>query len=119
MKIMAKKTTTKSKPEAVAKRAAKPAEKPKAAPTPPPKPVAVVAAPKLKPVKTPPKAKRVVKKAAPKPPAFTQNDVALKAYYISEKRRSEGLPGDEHQDWLEAERQIAAEFSKKKTAKKV
>jgi hypothetical protein len=44
--------------------------------------------------------------------------VALRAYYISEKRRFNGLPGDEHQDWLEAERQIAAEFAKKKTPKK-
>ena len=54
-----------------------------------------------------------VGKSAPAPaaaaPVFTRDDVALRAYFISEKRRSQGLPGNEHQDWLEAERQIAAE----------
>jgi Protein of unknown function (DUF2934) len=33
----------------------------------------------------------------------------LRAYFISEKRRNEGLPGDDQQDWLEAERQLKAE----------
>jgi len=129
---MAKKTTTKSKPEVSAKRAAKPAEKPKAAATVPPKeapaptPAPAPAPVESKPPKTVVKAKRVVKDAAPKPrkaatpkpPAYTQNDVALRAYFISEKRRAEGLPGDEHQDWLEAERQIIVESSKKKPKKK-
>ena len=107
---MAKKTNTKSKPKTAAKPAIAAAPSPKtvAAPAPaesnPPKPVV--------------KAKQVVKKAPPKRPAFTQEDVALRAYFISEKRRSNGLPGDEHQDWLEAERQVAAEFAKKKTSKK-
>jgi len=156
---MAKKTTTKSKPEVAAKRAAKPAEKPETAAAPPPKavpaPVPVKAAPTPAPVKTAPtpaavkaapapapvkaapapvpaepkspkptiKAKSLVKKATPKKaapetPAFTRDDVALRAYFISEKRRANGLPGDEHQDWLEAERQIAEESAKKKTKKK-
>ena len=165
---MAKKTTTKSKPEVAAKRAAKPAEKPetaaappskavpapvpvKAAPTPAPvkaastpapvktasTPAPVKAAPAPAPVKAAPapvpaepkspklaiKAKPLVKKATPKKaapetPAFTRDDVALRAYFISEKRRANGLPGDEHQDWLEAERQIAEESAKKKTKKK-
>jgi len=150
VKIMAKKTTTKSKPEVAAKRAAKPAEKPETAAAPPPKavpaPVPVKAAPTPAPVKTAPtpaavkaapapvpaepkspqptiKAKSLVKKAAPKKaapetPAYTRDDVALRAYFISEKRRANGLPGDEHQDWLEAERQIAEESAKKKTKKK-
>jgi hypothetical protein len=138
---MAKKTTTKSKPEVAAKRAAKPAEKPETAAAPPPKavpaPLPVKAAPtpapvkaasapapaEPKPPKPAPKAKPVVKKAAPKKaapetPAYTRDDVALRAYFISEKRRANGLPGDEHQDWLEAERQIAEESAKKKTKKK-
>jgi hypothetical protein len=118
---MAKKTTTKSKPEVAAKRAAKSVEKPKTTVTLPPKAIAAPVPVASKPPKTAVKAKRVLKveKAAPKLPAFTQNDVALRAYFISEKRRAEGLPGDEHQDWLEAERQITAEFAKKKTRKKV
>ena len=147
---MAKKTTTKSKPEVAAKRAAKPAEKPETAAAPPPKavpaPVPVKAAPTPAPVKTAPtpaavkaapapvpaepkspqptiKAKSMVKKATPKKaapetPAYTRDDVALRAYFISEKRRANGLPGDEHQDWLEAERRIAEESAKKKTKKK-
>ena len=38
-----------------------------------------------------------------------REDIALRAYFISERRRSLGLPGDEHQDWIEAERQLMAE----------
>jgi len=144
---MAKKTTPKSNPPVAAKPAAKSPAKPKAAtpaslvkeapvatvPVAPPAPVAV---PKSAPAKTvapakaaaaAPKAKKVVKKAAPKEieevapkaPSYTQEDVALRAYFISEKRRSQGLPGDEHQDWLEAERQVSAEsLSGKKKSKK-
>jgi hypothetical protein len=115
---MAKKTTTKSKPEVAVKRAIKSAEKPIAVATPPPKAVPAPAPVESKPTKTAVKTKKVVKKASPVRPAFTQEDVALRAYFISEKRHSNGLPGDEHQDWLEAERQITAEFAKKKTAKK-
>lgn len=48
--------------------------------------------------------------------AFTQDDIALRAYFISEKRQKAGLPGDTHQDWIEAERQLMAE-SKKKSPK--
>ncbi len=40
---------------------------------------------------------------------FTQDDIALRAYFIAERRRAHGLAGDQHQDWLEAERQIVAE----------
>ena len=72
------------------------------------------------------KAKRTTAKAAPAPatpaapsvPTFTREDVALRAYFISEKRRHHGLPGDEHQDWVEAERQLLAESAKPKKAKK-
>ncbi len=58
------------------------------------------------------------KAALPKKAAsYTQDDVALRAYFIAEKRRKLGLPGDEHSDWVEAERQIAAEFRPKTKAK--
>jgi hypothetical protein len=47
--------------------------------------------------------------AAQKQPAFTNEDVALRAYFISEKRLRLGLPGDAHSDWIEAERQLQSE----------
>ncbi len=49
--------------------------------------------------------------------AISPDDIALRAYFIAEKRQAQGLPGDAHQDWLEAERQLLAE-AKKKSAKK-
>jgi len=40
----------------------------------------------------------------------------LRAYFIAEKRRQCGQNGDEHQDWVEAERQLRSEHkSPKKT----
>ena len=58
----------------------------------------------------------VKKPAAPKKAAakYTEDDVALRAYFISEKRQRLGLPGDSHADWVEAERQLAAESRAKK-----
>ena len=91
---MGKKTTT-AKTAAPAKRAAKPtAAKP---------PVAVK------------KATNGTKPA--KAPGYTNDDVALRAYFIAEKRRNLGLPGDEHQDWLEAERQLLAETKASKKSR--
>jgi len=61
------------------------------------------------------KAKRTTKPKAPTTPVastYSRDDVALRAYFIAEKRRAHGLPGDEHQDWIEAERQILAESAK-------
>ena len=40
---------------------------------------------------------------------ISSEDIALRAYYIGEKRQKLGLPGDSAQDWLEAERQLSAE----------
>ncbi len=100
LKIMAKKNDSKSKPAVPAKRAVKPAAKNKTT-TAKPKPAAKATKPKV-----------------PKPPAYTQDDIALRAYFISEKRRAHGLPGNEDHDWVEAERQLAAESKRpKKTAK--
>lgn len=36
--------------------------------------------------------------------SITSGDIALKAYYLAERRRQLGLPGDPESDWLEAER---------------
>jgi hypothetical protein len=52
---------------------------------------------------------KVKESSGGKEPAFTQEDIALRAYFIAENRHAHGLPGDAHQDWLEAERQIIAE----------
>lgn len=38
--------------------------------------------------------------------SVTTEEVALRAYYIAERRRHLGLPGDPESDWLEAERQL-------------
>jgi hypothetical protein len=44
---------------------------------------------------------------------FSNHDVALRAYYIAERRRKLDLPGDEMGDWVEAERQLRKEARKK------
>jgi hypothetical protein len=93
-----KKTTTK-KTDTPAKRAAKPAAAIKLATTGKPAAKRKPAAPK-----------QTASKAA-KTPAFTHEDIAMRAYFVSENRRAAGLPGDEHSDWLEAERQLKAEHA--------
>ena len=111
---MAKKNDTKSKAAAPVK-AALPIEPEAAAkPAAASKPVAAAKrAVKAAPVKTKaaPKAraKAAPRTAKPKAAAYTRDDVALRAYFIAEKRVYLNLPGDEHQDWVEAERQLAAE----------
>jgi hypothetical protein len=119
-----KETTTKS--EAPAKRAAKPSARKalanSAAPAPPAadsaETPAVIEQPKRsrrvpgsKPVSTAPSRRSAPTK--PTAPSFTQADIALRAYFISEQRRSTGAAGNEQQDWIEAERQLQAEFSRK------
>jgi hypothetical protein len=55
-----------------------------------------------------------VRKTAPKaakPQAGTtpsQQDIALRAYLIGERRRKAGEPGDSLSDWLQAERELRA-----------
>jgi hypothetical protein len=44
---------------------------------------------------------------------FSNHDVALRAYYIAERRRKLDLPGDEMGDWVEAERELRQEARKK------
>jgi hypothetical protein len=44
---------------------------------------------------------------------FSNDDVALRAYYIAEKRQAQGHPGDTHSDWIEAERQLRHEHGAK------
>ena len=54
-------------------------------------------------------AKKEAAKAAAKPIAIRLEDVALRAYFIAEKRQQLGLPGDSLGDWVEAERQLLSE----------
>ena len=128
MKIMAKKNETKSKPAAPAAPAKPAAPAAPANAAAPVKPAAVAAlaktakpAPKTATAKkkpAAPKAKAAPKPAKPAAPAYTRDDVALRAYFIAEKRQAHGLPGDEHQDWVEAEKQLAEESKKPKKAVK-
>ncbi len=77
-------------------------------------PVLVPAGAPAEPVVTPPAKKK--KAASAKKEAVkivvTNDDIALRAYFIAEKRRSHGHCGDETGDWVEAERQLRAEAGK-------
>jgi hypothetical protein len=44
-------------------------------------------------------------------PGYTADDIALRAYFISERRRAEGIQGGPEEDWIEAERQLQSEHS--------
>ena len=79
-------------------------------------PAVKAAKPAAKTTKKAPAAK-AVKAVKPAKPGYTHDDVALRAYFIAEKRNSQGLPGSEHGDWVEAERQLMAESAKPKKAK--
>jgi hypothetical protein len=53
-------------------------------------------------------AKSKVRKDIDEQPSNEQ--VALRAYFIGERRRNLGIPGDETSDWVEAEREILEEL---------
>jgi hypothetical protein len=60
--------------------------------------------------------KRVIKKVGAKngPVSaagldLTDQQIQMRAYFISERRRRFDLPGDANSDWLEAKRQLLAE----------
>lgn len=38
--------------------------------------------------------------------SVTTEEISLRAYYIGERRRNLGLPGNAESDWIEAERQL-------------
>lgn len=40
---------------------------------------------------------------------FSDDDIRMRAYFISERRQQQGLPGDSAHDWLEALRQLQEE----------
>ncbi|MEI6280278.1 MAG: DUF2934 domain-containing protein [Verrucomicrobiae bacterium] len=53
------------------------------------------------------------KSGAAKASAITNEAIGLRAYFIAERRQKMGWPGDSTSDWVEAERQLAAEAKKK------
>ncbi|MBV8213670.1 MAG: DUF2934 domain-containing protein [Verrucomicrobia bacterium] len=77
--------------------------------------VSVAAAPAVKAEKKKPRKSSRAKSASDTPklivhlPTFEQ--VQLRAYFISERRRKLGLPGDESHDWLAAEQELREELS--------
>lgn len=94
--------------------------KPKAAaPVEPPTPTPV-AAPTAKAAKPAAKRSTAMKPTAPKAkaktakngtvaPVITNEDIALRAYFIAQHRQAHGHPGTPDGDWLEAERQLRLE----------
>jgi hypothetical protein len=56
-------------------------------------------------------AKRPVRTSKPKEPSYEQ--VQLRAYFIGERRKSLGIPGDETSDWVQAELELKAELASK------
>jgi hypothetical protein len=55
------------------------------------------------------KTAKPAKAKAPKRPALSPDDVALRAYFIAEKRQQLGLPGDSMSDWVQAEAELISE----------
>lgn len=112
-----KKAKTKKATAAAPAQAEPAAALPKAEATP-----AVVAEESPKPKARPkrPAAPRPKKEAAPVEVVISVEEISLRAYFISERRRHHGWPGDEHSDWVEAERQVREEKTKpkKKAVKK-
>jgi len=64
------------------------------------------------PAEAPAKAKAAPGKKAAAPIVISGDDIALRAYYIAERRQRMGWPGDSTNDWVEAERQLRAEAKK-------
>ena len=67
------------------------------------------------PAKPAPRKKAAAKSASGKKPRAkkakrpSNEDIALRAYFIAERRQKLGWFGDETQDWVEAERQLLKE----------
>ena len=51
-------------------------------------------------------------------PVIHHDDIALRAYFIGERRQKMGWPGDSATDWADAERQLRAEALEKPLKKR-
>jgi hypothetical protein len=58
-------------------------------------------------------AKRAVRSSSSKAKEPTTEQVQLRAYFIGERRKSLGIPGDETSDWVQAELELKAEQAPK------
>jgi hypothetical protein len=56
-----------------------------------------------------PRAVRPKTKAPAAAPEPTNEEIRIRAYFISERRHRLALPGDASSDWIEARRQLLAE----------
>lgn len=58
----------------------------------------------------------------PKPPVtapvISHDDIALRAYFLAERRQKMGWPGDSATDWADAEKQLRAEALEKPLKKR-
>jgi len=45
---------------------------------------------------------------------LNEEQVALHAYFIAERRRKLGMPGDQTSDWVQAERELLSEIKPKR-----
>lgn len=57
-------------------------------------------------------------KASAQEPAIAHDDIALRAYFIGERRQQMGWPGDSATDWADAEAQLRAEALEKPLKKR-
>lgn len=51
-------------------------------------------------------------------PVISHDDIALRAYFIGERRQKMGWPGDSGTDWADAEKQLRAEALEKPMKKR-
>jgi hypothetical protein len=56
-------------------------------------------------------AKKKVKKQKSEIIGDSREQVALRAYFIAERRRSLGIAGDETSDWMQAEQELSQELA--------
>jgi hypothetical protein len=55
--------------------------------------------------------KKKVKKQKNEIIGDSREQVALRAYFIAERRRSLGISGDETSDWMQAEQELSQELT--------
>jgi DUF2934 family protein len=56
--------------------------------------------------------KASTKKSTPAAGKITVEQIQLRAYFIAERRKHQGIPGDEASDWIQAERELQSELGK-------
>ena len=80
-----------------------------------PSPVADAPKPPVVPAESKPKLPQKPANIIREAITITIEDISLRAYFIAERRKSYGLPGDETADWVEAERQLLIEAAQKQS----